>query len=68
MVWIRRRIRTSLNSFAGSYTMMDQIQKEASAKEGYFIMILTRVIKDTGVLRNVTAMKTEILFEILRLC
>lgn len=66
MVWIGRRVRTSLNSFAGSYGMMDQTWKEAQVEEGH-LTILNRVIKDRRALRNVTQMKTEILFEILHL-
>lgn len=58
MVWIGRRVRTSLNSFAGSYGTTDQTWKEAW-KEGGYLMILNRVIKDIRALRNVKAMKID---------
>lgn len=45
---------------------MDQTWKEAQVEEGH-LTILNRVIKDRRALRNVTQMKTEILFEILHL-
>lgn len=63
MVLIGRRVKTSLNSFAGSYGMM--YETGGSLRWKRYHLTLNRVIKDRRDLRNVTTLKTEIMPEIL---